>query len=127
MRTTVGTEWVIDASGCAPEALRDRGALARVFARAVEELGLTPLGEPLWHTFPGAGGVTGLLMLTESHLACHTYPEHGVATFNLYCCRARPEWPWAERLAEILSAAEVTVRSLERGAGGAAVMETGAR
>jgi S-adenosylmethionine decarboxylase len=127
MRTTVGTEWVVDASGCAPELLRDRDALARVFARAVEELGLTPLGEPLWHTFPGPGGVTGLLMLTESHLACHTYPEHGVATFNLYCCRQRPEWPWAERLGEILSAARVTVRSLSRGAEGDVRTESIAR
>jgi len=32
-------------------------------------------------------GVTGLLLLTESHLACDTFPERGFASFNLYCCR----------------------------------------
>ena len=116
---TVGTEWLVEASGCDAEALGDVGRLREVFARAVEELGLSVVGLPLWHKFPGEGGATGLAMLTESHLACHTYPEFGVATFNLYCCRERPEWPWAERLGEMLGAGAVRVRSLSRAAGGA--------
>ncbi len=113
---TVGTEWLIEASGCDAEALRDVGRLRAVFARAVRELGLLVVGEPQWHKFPGEGGVTGLAMLTESHLACHTYPEFGVATFNLYCCRERPEWPWAERLREMIGADEVCVHSISRSA-----------
>lgn len=113
---TVGTEWLIEASGCDAEALRDVGRLRAVFARAVRELGLLVVGEPQWHKFPGEGGVTGLTMLTESHLACHTYPEFGVATFNLYCCRERPEWPWAERLREMIGADEVCVHSISRSA-----------
>lgn len=111
---TVGTEWLIEASGCDAGALRDVERLRGVFARAVSELGLCVVGEQLWHKFPGEGGATGLAMLTESHLACHTYPEFGVATFNLYCCRERPEWPWGERLREMLGAAEVCVRSVSR-------------
>ena len=111
---TVGTEWLIEASGCDAGALRDVGRLRGVFARAIRELDLRVVGEQLWHKFPGEGGATGLAMLTESHLACHTYPEFGVATFNLYCCRERAEWPWAERLREMLGAAEVTVRSVSR-------------
>ncbi len=111
---TVGTEWLIEASGCDAGALRDVELLRADFARAVAELGLRVLGEPQWHKFDGEGGVTGLAMLTESHLACHTYPEFRVATFNLYCCRERPEWPWAERLAEMIGATEVSVRSLSR-------------
>ena len=55
------------------------------------------------------------LLLQESHLACHTFPERGFAAFDLYCCRPRPEWPWAERLSEILSAARVEIRRLPRG------------
>jgi S-adenosylmethionine decarboxylase len=111
---TVGTEWLIEASGCDAEALRDVGRLRRVFERAVCELDLRVVGEPLWHKFPGEGGATGLAMLTESHLACHTYPEFRAATFNLYCCRERPEWPWAERLREMLGAETVSVRSVRR-------------
>jgi S-adenosylmethionine decarboxylase len=56
-------------------------------------------------------------MLSESHLACHTYPEHGVLAMNLYCCRPRPEWPWRERLAELVGATRVDVRVCERAAG----------
>jgi S-adenosylmethionine decarboxylase len=111
---TVGTEWLIEASGCDAEALRDLGRLRGIFARAIRELDLRVVGRQLWHKFPGEGGATGLAMLTESHLACHTYPEFGVATFNLYCCRERAEWPWAERLREMLGAAEVSVRSVNR-------------
>ncbi|MDT5272183.1 MAG: S-adenosylmethionine decarboxylase [Acidobacteriota bacterium] len=113
---TVGTEWLIEASGCDAEALRDVERLRGVFARAISELGLSVVGEHLWHKFPGEGGATGLAMLTESHLACHTYPEFRVATFNLYCCRERPEWPWAERLREMIGATEVSVRSVVRSA-----------
>ncbi len=110
----VGTEWLVEAAGCDAAALGDVESLREVFARAVAELGLTAVGPAAWHKFPGAGGVTGLLMLTESHLACHTYPEFGVATFNLYCCRARPRWAWEERLGELLGATRVTVHSFER-------------
>lgn len=54
-------------------------------------------------------------MLTESHLACHTYPEHGTATFNLYCCRERPEWDWTENLKKLLGAKEVKIERIVRG------------
>jgi S-adenosylmethionine decarboxylase len=111
---TVGTEWLVEASGCDAEALCDVERLGGVFARAVEELGLCVVGRPLWHKFPGPGGVTGLALLTESHLACHTYPEFGVATFNLYCCHERPAWDWDARLRELLGACEVRVRSFAR-------------
>ena len=81
----------------------------------VRELSLHPLHETTLHKFPGNGGVTGFVMLTESHLACHTFPERGFAAFNLYCCRPREDWPWAERLAAVLGAERVVVRRLARG------------
>jgi S-adenosylmethionine decarboxylase len=61
------------------------------------------------------GGLTGLYLLTESHLACHTYPESGTATFNLYCCRPRPCWNWEEKLRTLLGATRVVIRSTARG------------
>jgi S-adenosylmethionine decarboxylase len=108
-------EWLVDADGCRPEALRDLPALRRLCDRIITELELHVVGEPLWHRFPGPGGVTGLFLLTESHLTVHTFPESGLATFNLYCCRPRQAWPWADRLAAALGAAEVHVRTLARG------------
>ena len=110
----VGTEWLIEATGCEPERLRDESLLRDLFDRIIADLGLKAI-DSVWHTFPGEAGVTGLIALTESHLACHTYPEHGSATFNLYCCRTRPEWDWKTNLAETLGATAVTVTKIERG------------
>ncbi len=110
----VGTEWLVDASGCRPETLRNMDALRQMFDRIIVDLGLQVVGDQMWHGFPSPGGVTGLALLTESHLACHTYPEFRTATINLYCCRERAEWPWAERLREILGAQSVTIRVSHR-------------
>jgi S-adenosylmethionine decarboxylase len=110
-----GTEWVVDAHGCDPAALRSPDVLGAIFARLVREVGLQPAGEPIWKVFPEPGGVTGLLLLAESHLACHTFPETGFAAFNLYCCRNRETWPWAARLQEAVGATRVEVRTLVRG------------
>jgi S-adenosylmethionine decarboxylase len=111
----VGTEWIIDAGNCDAEILRDPEKIRAVFARVIKDLGLKTIGEENWHKFEGEGGVTGLVMLTESHLACHTYPEYAVATFNLYCCRTRPEWNWQENLHEMLGAENVSITKIERG------------
>lgn len=111
----VGTEWLIEAFDCEAGKLRELSVLQNTFARIISNLGLKTLGEPLWHKFGGEAGVTGLLMLTESHLACHTYPEYRTATFNLYCCRTRPEWDWEQNLKEILGANEVKITKIERG------------
>jgi S-adenosylmethionine decarboxylase len=111
----VGTEWLIDASGCAPETLRDAAGLELVCRSILDELELAVIGEGRWHRFSDPGGVTGLYLLTESHLAVHTYPEHRVATFNLYCCRERPAWPWRSRLREALGAERIRIRRVARG------------
>jgi S-adenosylmethionine decarboxylase len=110
----VGTEWLVEAAGCNAESLRDEALLRRIFDRLISDLGLRVI-DSVWHKFPGEGGVTGLIALTESHLTCHTYPEHGVATFNLYCCRSRPAWDWEAGLRESLGAEDVSVKKIERG------------
>jgi S-adenosylmethionine decarboxylase len=106
---------VVEAFDCAPDRLRDEPTLRAACDRLLGELGLHAIGPGLWHRFPDPGGVTGLYLLTESHLACHTYPEHALATFNLYCCRPRPRWPWEDRLGDALGAARVAVRTIPRG------------
>ncbi len=111
----VGTEWLIEAEGCDAEKLRDVEKLRAVFARIIADLGLKTISEGIWHQFAGEKGITGLVALTESHLACHTYPEHKTATFNLYCCKNRPEWNWEENLSEMLGAKNVSVQKIMRG------------
>ncbi len=110
----VGTEWLIEATGCDRAALRDEAVVRSVLDAVIADLGLMSIGN-VWHKFDGEGGVTGMVALTESHLACHTYPEYEIATFNLYCCRSRPEWDWEGELRRRLEAADVRVLRIDRG------------
>ncbi len=113
----VGTEWLIEATGCDAATLRDEAGVRRIMDQVIADLGLKAIGS-VWHKFEGEGGVTGLIALTESHLACHTYPEHGTATFNLYCCRERPKWDWEGQLRARLGADSVHVTMIVRGEAG---------
>jgi|SRR5580704_17405020 S-adenosylmethionine decarboxylase len=116
-----GTEWLVDAAGCDPRLLADLAQLQRTCDAIVAGLKLRVIGEPQWHHFPtcrasaAPGGVTGLYLLAESHLTCHTFPEEGKAAFNLYCCRARQAWDWSSFLRERLGATHVVVRTVVRG------------
>jgi S-adenosylmethionine decarboxylase len=109
-----GCEWVIEASGCDAVALRDQTRLEALFTALIEGMSLQPVGPACWHRFPGPGGITGFCMLEESHLACHTFPEHGTLCLNVFCCRSRPAWRFEAALREGFSAQSVRVRRLER-------------
>jgi S-adenosylmethionine decarboxylase len=112
---TGGCEWLVDAVGCPAARLTDVAGLLRLSASIIERLELCVLGEPLVHQFPEPGGVTALYLLTESHLAWHTYPESGLMTLNVYCCRPRAPLDWAALLGSTLGADRVSVRRIVRG------------
>ena len=65
--------------------MHDPAALRACCVAAVDAVGLQPVGE-LFHRFPAAGGVTGVVLLAESHLAVHTWPELGAVTLDVYVC-----------------------------------------
>jgi len=115
LHLNAGQEWLVDAMGCLPERLRDASALSALFEALVVSLQLRVVGTPQWHTFPGAGGITGVALLSESHLAIHTFPETGFAALSVYSCRSHPA-PAFEALAkQHLGAHQVQVRELTRG------------
>jgi S-adenosylmethionine decarboxylase len=109
-----GVEWVIEAYGCNAATLRDQPSLESLFHSLVADLKLRPIGQTHWHAFPGSGGITGLCLLSESHLACHTFPEHASLCLNLFCCVPRAEWPFESQLKIRFAAREVAVRRLQR-------------
>jgi S-adenosylmethionine decarboxylase len=119
-----GIEWVVDASGCDPAALADVTLLQSLFDRLIAELQLTPVGDPAWHVFATTGGVTGFVMLAESHLACHTFPELGTICLNVFCCRSRGDWDAERILSGMIGARLVDVRRLERVYGPAMALES---
>jgi len=123
-----GLHLTADASGCATDAaaMREPAALRALCLRAVAEAGLTPVGE-LFHRFEnsgpdaaGGGGVTGVVLLAESHLAVHTWPELGAVTMDVYVCNfGADNTAKAEALMQALLAAwqpaSVDRQSLHRG------------
>jgi S-adenosylmethionine decarboxylase len=87
-----GLHLTADLRGCdAMSALMvDVAALRVCCLAAVAQAGLLAVGE-LFHRFPTssggtAGGVTGVVLLAESHLAVHTWPELGAVTVDVYVC-----------------------------------------
>ena len=104
-----GIEWLVDAQGCAAERLRDRERIVGLLDRIVAAMGLHVVSSAV-HVFGGAGGITALYLLAESHLTIHTFPETGTATLNAYCCRPRRRRAGSALLGELLGAREVTVR-----------------
>ena len=111
---TSGCEWVVDAAGCDPATLVSLPVLEHLFDDIVAELSLHPVAPTHWHQFPGPGGITGLTLLAESHLAVHTFPEHGTLSLNLYCCKPRPAWAFEAELTRRFHARSVELRWLER-------------
>ena len=69
---------------CDPALLTDEALLTAFCRRAIGESGLTVVGEQ-FHSFD-PGGVTGVVLLAESHLAFHTWPELGGVTLDVYVC-----------------------------------------
>lgn len=106
-----GLHLTADLSGCRADAplMLDADALRALCRRAAQEAGLAAVGE-CFHAFPSENGeprgVTGVLLLAESHLAVHTWPELGAVTLDVYVChRQADNSARAERAIAVLLAA----------------------
>ena len=91
-----GLHLTADLRGCAapPPLMTEPQALRSLCLAAVAEAGLSAVGE-LFHGYPPApgatapaapAGITGVVLLAESHLAVHTWPELAAATIDVYVC-----------------------------------------
>jgi len=116
--TLVGSHHLLDLHGVDPATLRDEARLMELFAAALAAGGFHVVGN-LSHRFPDGGqGVTGVFLLSESHLAFHTYPEHAYLALDLFSCGAtRPEVT-LRHLREALRPAEVDATRQPRGTAG---------
>ncbi len=106
-----GQHLTADLHDCAPDVsqhgdlMRDPRALRRLCTDRVAAAGLTAVGD-IFHRFGEPGGVTGVVLLAESHLAVHTWPEQGAVTLDVYVCNvSRDNSQAAESLAAMVIAA----------------------
>jgi S-adenosylmethionine decarboxylase proenzyme len=81
----IGQHLLADLYDVASDRLVDGGLLADCLDGAARRGGMKPIGPPVLHRFEG-GGLTGYLLLSESHIAFHTYPEHRYIALDIFSC-----------------------------------------
>lgn len=87
----IGTHLIVDMSGIKPKLLNYLDYLSNSMVLAVECAKVTYISE-ITHQF-SPHGVTVLILLGESHMSIHTYPEHGYAAVDFFTCgnKANPQ------------------------------------
>ena len=86
-RHATGLHLIGDLYGCLCDSrlMLDAAHLENFCKNRVAAAGLTTVGS-LFHSFGEGGGVTGVVVLAESHLSIHTWPESGYVTLDVYVC-----------------------------------------
>jgi S-adenosylmethionine decarboxylase proenzyme len=82
--TALGKHILVELYGCTPHELDNKRELEALALDAVDQSGATILTSQ-FRSF-GPRGVTGVVLITESHLALHTWPEHGYAALDYFTC-----------------------------------------
>lgn len=109
----LGRHVIIELWGCG-DAINDTGLVKAAMVEAVRAANVTLLNIFV-HAF-SPQGVTGVAVLSESHLSVHTWPEHGYVAADVFTCgeTTRPHAA-AEVLAQHFAAKYIVVQELERG------------
>ncbi|MBL8436109.1 MAG: adenosylmethionine decarboxylase [Zoogloea sp.] len=109
-----GRHLLADFHGVAAACLGDVAAIEALLRAAADAAGATPVAGH-FHPFGPGLGVTGVLLLQESHISIHTWPEHGFAAVDVFMCGgARPEKA-VDAIASALAARSVELREIARG------------
>ena len=80
----LGKHLLLELKGCDKEVLNDVGFLRQALLAAAGGAGATILGES-FHQF-SPQGVSGVVIIAESHLCIHTWPEYGYAAADIFTC-----------------------------------------
>jgi S-adenosylmethionine decarboxylase len=87
----LGRHLLADLHGIASELLTQPQVIEQILLRAAQAAGATPIFSK-FHQFGDGQGVTGVLLLRESHISIHTWPEHRFAAVDAFMCGdAQPE------------------------------------
>ncbi len=110
----LGKHLLLELKDCNREVLNDLGFLKGILSAAASEAGATVLGES-FHQFKPQG-VSGVVVIAESHLFIHTWPEHGYAAVDIFTCgdSVQPEKA-AQILIRELKAKNHSILEIHRG------------
>ncbi len=88
---TIGHHYIVEASGCNAEVIGKVEAVEQILVRAAEIAGVQ-VWSISFHRF-NPNGVSGVVVISESHMSVHTWPEYGYAAIDIFTCgdSAKPE------------------------------------
>ncbi|MGF1510816.1 MAG: adenosylmethionine decarboxylase [Myxococcota bacterium] len=81
---TRGQHLLAEYHGCRTSLLNDKDIIQRLLTRAAEDAGATVVAA-VFHRF-SPQGISGVVVIEESHLSIHTWPEAGYAAVDFYTC-----------------------------------------
>jgi len=93
----LGRHLLVELYDCDKEALNDLGFLRKAMVDAAIECGAVVLGDSFHHFSPQ--GVSGVVIIAESHLSIHTWPEYSYAAVDVFTCGTSVQ---PEKAAEVL-------------------------
>jgi len=91
----LGVHALVHLSGATFASLNDFEGLTNAFRKTIEHFQLDNLYDPQVHQFEPQG-LTGIVLLAESHLSIHTWPERGEAAIDIFTCGSRDSAAIAE-------------------------------
>ena len=80
----LGRHLLLELKDCNEEVLNDLDFLKHCIHDAAEQIGATIVNECFYKFSPH--GISGVLVIAESHLCIHTWPEHGYAAVDIFTC-----------------------------------------
>ncbi len=86
---TIGFHYVVEAAGCDPEILTDASKLREIFLESAK-IGKMEVKASYFFKFSPTG-VSGMLIVAESHISIHTWPEKGYAAIDVYTCGTKSD------------------------------------
>ncbi|NLL19442.1 MAG: S-adenosylmethionine decarboxylase proenzyme [Clostridia bacterium] len=111
----LGRHVLAEIYGCDFDILNDLKKVEEIMVNAALEAG-AEVREFVFHKF-SPQGISGVVVISESHLAIHTWPELGYAAVDVFTCgdRVNP-WDACKFLTEQFNAQHVDAKEVERGA-----------
>ena len=99
---TLGRHILVEFYNCDPEVLKDPKFIEREMNQAALEAKATIVESNFHHFKPW--GVSGAVIVSESHLTIHTWPEYGFASADFFTCGDIDPWKSFEHLERVLKA-----------------------